>query len=87
MSGSSVANFNSGAQLYDALYQIGYHNGTRHHAGLLLRALNKLRKDFGYEKNSSVLDVGCSHGGAVRNMRRNPHCKPKPKPKPKYAQA
>ena len=82
-----MANFNSGAQLYDALYQIGYHNGTRHHAGLLLRALNKVRKDFGYEKNSSVLDVGCSHGGAVRNMRRNPHCKPKPKPKPKYAQA
>ena len=68
MSGSSVANFNSGAQLYDALYQIGYHNGTRHHAGLLLQALNKMRKAFGYERNSSVLDVGCSHGGAVRDL-------------------
>ena len=63
-----VANFNSGAQLYDALYQIGYHNGTRHHASMLLGALKKLRKDYGYERNSSVLDVGCSHGGAVRDL-------------------
>ena len=58
----------SGAQLYDALYRIGYHNGTRHHAGLLLRALDKMRKDFGFERGSSVLDVGCSHGGAVREL-------------------
>ena len=27
-----------------------------------------MRKAFGYERNSSVLDVGCSHGGAVRDL-------------------
>jgi len=55
----------SGAQLYDALYRIGYHNGTRHHAGFLLRALDKMRRELGVKRGSSVLDVGCSHGGAV----------------------
>ena len=45
----------SGAQLYDALYRIGYHNGTRHHAGFLLRALDKMRRELGVKRGSSVL--------------------------------
>ena len=63
----SVGNV-SGAQLYDALYQVGYHNGTQHHAGMLLQALSKMKSGFGCESSCSMLDVGCSHGGAVRAL-------------------
>lgn len=59
----------TGADLYDALYQVGYHNGTKHHASKLLEALGQQKKTFGCKKSScSVLDVGCSHGGAVREL-------------------
>ena len=67
-SATGAANI-TGADLYDALYQIGYHNGTKHHADKLFEALGRAKKTFGCTKSScSVLDVGCSHGGAVREL-------------------
>ncbi len=53
-----------GAELYQALYQVGYGSeGTMVHYYPILREIDA----FG-AKASSVLDVGCSHGGGVKAL-------------------
>ena len=53
-----------GQKLYDALYQIGYHdNVTLTHAKPLVAMILRMKGEIG-----SVLDVGCSHGFAVQSL-------------------
>lgn len=58
----------NGEQLYDQLYNDGYHSDLKlTHAGPLLREIHWMGYQYYFTRRiNSVLDVGCSHGKAVQ---------------------